>query len=95
MDRIAFSVVSKTCVKELVKVHPEWDGRTIKRNAKPRFKKMLQETPSIGSHSQNCMKMNLTGGAVWFSIYEAVEELYGRMTDNSTARCVTPHTPSH
>ena len=81
MDRIAFSVVSSTCVKKLVKVHPEWDERAIKRNAKPRFKKMLQETPSIGSHRQNCMKMNLTGGAVWFAIYEAVEELYGRMPD--------------
>ena len=55
MDRIAFSVVSKTCVKELVKEHPEWDGRIIKHNAKSRFKKMLQETPSIGSHRQNCM----------------------------------------
>ena len=27
IDRIAFSVVSNTCVKELVKVHPEWDER--------------------------------------------------------------------
>ena len=25
MDLIAFSVVSSTCVKDLVKVHPEWD----------------------------------------------------------------------
>ena len=81
MDQIAFSVVSSTCVKELVKVHPDWDGRAIKRNARPKFKKMLRETPSIGSHRQNCMKMNLTGGAVWFAIYEAVEELYGRMPD--------------
>ena len=81
MDWIAFSVVSSTCVKELVKVHPEWNGRAIMCNAKPRFKKMLRETPSIGSHRQNCMKMNLTGGAVWFAIYEAVEELYGRMPD--------------
>ena len=27
MDRVAFSVVSSTCVKELAKVHPEWDER--------------------------------------------------------------------
>ena len=39
MDRIAFSVVSSTCVKELKKAHPEWDGRAIKRNARSRFKK--------------------------------------------------------
>ena len=69
MDRIAFSVVSKTCVKELLKVHPEWDGRIIKRNAKPRFKKMLQESPSIGSHHQNCMNfegMDCTKGRSYF-----------------------------
>ena len=79
MDRIAFGVVSRVCVKELLKTHPEWDGCSIKRKARPRFKKMLRETPSIGSNRQNCMKMNLTGGAVWFAIFEAVEELYGRM----------------
>ena len=81
MDRIAFGVVSNTCVKELVKVYLDWDGRAIKRHAKPKFKKMLLDTPPIGFHRQNCMKMNLTGGAVWFAIYEAVEELYGRMPD--------------
>ena len=81
MDRIAFSVVSNTCVKELVKVHPKWDSRAIKRNARPRFKKMLKETPPIGSNRQNCMKINLVGGIVWFAIYEAVEKQYGRMSD--------------
>ena len=43
---------------------------------------MLKETPSIGSYRSNCWKMNLVGGAVWFSLYEAVEELYGRMSDD-------------
>ena len=47
MDRIAFGVVSSTCVKELVKVHPEWNGCVIKRNARPRYKKMLRDTPTI------------------------------------------------
>ena len=69
MDRIAFSVVSGTCVNELVKVHPDWDGRAIKRNARPRFTKMLRETPSIGSHRQNCIKMNLTGDPICDYLY--------------------------
>ena len=81
MDRIAFYIVCRTCIKELRKAHPEWDGRAVRYNARLRFNKMIQETPSIGSHRENCMKMNLTGGAVWFAIYEAVEELYGRMPD--------------
>ena len=79
IDRTMFAVMSSTCVKELRKEHPEWNGRAIMRNARKRVVKMLKETPSIGSYSENCWKINLVGGAVWFAIYEAVEELYGRM----------------
>lgn len=82
IDRAIFAILSRTSVKELKKEHPEWDGRAIRRNAKKRFIKMIQETPSIGSYRENCLKINLVGGAVWFAIFEAVEELYGRMTNN-------------
>ena len=77
MDRAVFAVVSNVSVKALLKEYPEWNGRNIKRLARPRYQKMLRETPDIGSYSQNCLKICLTGGAVWFSIYEAVEALYG------------------
>lgn len=80
IDRIGFYFISKVCVKQLTEEHPEWDGRAIKRIAKRQFQQMLHDTPSIGTHRQNCMKMNLTGGAVWFAIYDAVEQLYGRMS---------------
>ncbi|MBO4475642.1 MAG: L-2-amino-thiazoline-4-carboxylic acid hydrolase [Bacteroidales bacterium] len=86
MDRAVFAVVSSVSVKELRKEHPEWDGRRIKKQAKPCYLKMLQETPEIGSYSENCLKICLTGGAVWFSVYEAVEELYGKMSDELYGR---------
>ena len=82
IDRAIFAILSKTCVKELIKEHLDWDGRAIRRHAKKRFFMMLKETPDIGSFRENCMKINLVGGAVWFSIFEAVEELYGRMPDD-------------
>ena len=86
MDRAVFAVVSSVCVKALLKEHPEWNGRKIKRIAKPRYLKMLQETPQIGSYIDNCLKICLAGGAVWFSIYEAVEALYGKMSDELYGR---------
>ena len=79
IDRVIFSVLTSTCVKELQKEHPEWEEKRIRRCAKGRFLKMIRETPDIGSYSQNHLKICLVGGAVWFSIYEAVEELYGKM----------------
>lgn len=86
IDRIMFPVMSKVCIKELQKDHPEWNGRAIKQNARRRFIKMLKETPSIGRLSQNHWKFNLVGGAVWFALYEAVEELYGRMSNDLYSR---------
>ena len=41
IDRIMFPVMSKVCIKELQKDHPEWNGRAIKQNARRRFIKML------------------------------------------------------
>ena len=86
MDRAVFAVVSSVCVMALLKEHPEWNGRKIKRIAKPRYLKMLQETPQIGSYKDNCLKICLAGGAVWFSIYETVEALYGKMSDELYGR---------
>lgn len=86
IDRIMFPVMSNVCIKELRKEHPEWNGKAIKRNVKKRFFKMLKDTPSIGSIRQNHWKFNLVGGAVWFALYEAVEELYGRMSNDLYSR---------
>lgn len=86
IDKVVFAVVANTSVEELRKEHPEWKACSIKKNARPRYFKMIKETPEIGSYSQNCLKICLTGGAVWFSIYEAVEELYGKMSNELYGR---------
>ena len=86
MDRAIFAVVSNVSVMELRKEHPAWSGRKIRHLARPRYLKMLQETPDIGSYRDNCLRICLTGGAVWFSIYEAVEALYGKMPDELYGR---------
>ena len=79
IDRVIFSVLTSTCVRELQEEHPEWKEKSIRKTARRRFVKMMKDTPDIGSYSQNHLKICLVGCAVWFSIYEAVEELYGKM----------------
>ena len=86
MDRTVFSVMASACIGELLGEHPEWNGRAIRKNARGRFMQMMKDTPSIGSYAQNCWKMNLVGGAVWFSLYEAVQELYGKMPEELYSR---------
>ena len=81
IDRAMYAVMASACIKELRKENSNWDARAIRNNARRRFLKMVKDTPSIGSYKENCWKMNLVGGAVWFSLYEAVEELYGKMDD--------------
>ena len=81
-----FHVMSSACIKELRIEHPEWDTKSILKAARPRFVRMLKDTPSIGSYKENCWKMNLVGGAVWFSLYEAVETLYGKMSNELYSR---------
>ena len=45
IDKVVFAVVANTSVEELRKEHPEWKACSIKKNARPRYFKMIKETP--------------------------------------------------
>lgn len=81
IDRIMFPVMSKVCIKELQKDHPEWNGRAIKQNARRRFIKMLKETPSIGRLSQNHWKF------IWLAELSGLP--YMRPWKSYTVECPT------
>lgn len=49
-----------------------------KKKAKRLFRQMAARTPEIGSLAENPLRMCLSGGMVWLSIYEAAE---GSMDD--------------
>lgn len=50
---------------------PDWDLPALKRAAKKRFRQMAERTPEIGSLSKNSLRICLSGGMVWLSVYEA------------------------
>lgn len=52
---------------------PDWDLRALKREAKKRYRQMAARTPDIGGLSQNSLRICLSGGMVWLSVYQAAE----------------------
>ena len=65
------------CFKVLREECPEWDICQLRKEAKKRYREIVDATPSIGSYRDNSLKKNLTGGMVWIAIYETAKERYG------------------
>ena len=76
-DRFMWLFLKGVCLKTLKTEHPEWDYKYIAKTAKQTYRSMVEQTPSIGSYSENSLKKNLTGGMVWIAVFEAAREKYG------------------
>ncbi|MBQ9471091.1 MAG: L-2-amino-thiazoline-4-carboxylic acid hydrolase [Bacteroidales bacterium] len=81
IDHMIWRMIAPTCLKELAAKRPEWDIRAVRREAKRWFKRIVRETPSIGSIRQNPMRLQLNGASVWFAMYEAAHVLYADSMD--------------
>jgi len=64
---------------------PGWDLSALKRNAKRIYKQMANRTPEIGSLSKNSLRICLSCGMVWLSVYEAAD---GKMNEDCFAGMV-------
>ena len=66
-------------------------GRSVsKKKSKAIFRQMVARTPDIGSLMENPLRICLSGGMVWLSIYEAAEgkleeTVFGEMVTTSMA----------
>ncbi|MDO4331302.1 MAG: L-2-amino-thiazoline-4-carboxylic acid hydrolase [Eubacteriales bacterium] len=58
--------------------NPEWDIAGLKRKAKRIYIEMATRTPEIGSLRNNSLRICLSGGMVWLSVYEAAD---GKMSE--------------
>ncbi len=77
MDRLMWHLMQGTCMKALRQEKPKWDYGWLRKEAKKRFREIVEETPSIGSYKENSLRKNLNGGMVWMAIYEIAHERYG------------------
>lgn len=81
IDHFIWWFMASTCTTELEKARPHWDIALLRKKSGKRFRQILQSTPSIGSYSENSLRVSLNGATAWFAIFEVAKELYGNEMD--------------
>lgn len=83
-DKLMWHFMQERCFSVLREECPEWDISQLRKEAKKRYREIVDATPSIGSYRDNSLKKNLTGGMVWIAIYETAKERYGEKNVDSS-----------
>ncbi|AIZ37140.1 L-2-amino-thiazoline-4-carboxylic acid hydrolase [Parvimonas micra] len=83
-EKIMWYVLSPTIFKFIKQYWKDIDIKNVKRISKKNYKDMIKRTPDIGSLRKNPLRVCLTSGILWLSIYEAMEgkmdqEQFGEM----------------
>lgn len=83
-EKIMWYVLSPTIFQFIKQYWKDIDIKNVKRISKKNYKDMIKRTPDIGSLRKNPLRVCLTSGILWLSIYEAIEgkmdqEQFGEM----------------
>lgn len=83
-----WAALAPAAFRYLAQQEPGWDISALKKKSKQIYRQMISRTPDIGGMMQNPLRLCLTGGALWLSIYEAAEgsmseERFGGMVSAS------------
>ena len=83
-EKIIWAVLSPTIFQFIKQYWKDIDIKNVKRISKKNYKDMIKRTPDIGSLRKNPLRVCLTSGILWLSIYEAMEgkmdqEQFGEM----------------
>lgn len=83
-EKIMWYVLSPTIFQFIKQYWKDIDIKNVKRISKRNYKDMIKRTPEIGSLRKNPLRVCLTSGILWLSIYEAMEgkmdqEQFGEM----------------
>lgn len=73
------------CLKKDI---PSLNIQALKKKAKKNYKEMVGRTPDIGPMTKNPLRVSLSGGIVWLSIYDAMDgamthEQFGKMVSST------------
>lgn len=77
-EAMLWRVMTPAMFRWLAAQKPDWEIKPLKRSAKRIYRQMAARTPEIGSLSKNSLRLCLSAGMVWLSVYEAAE---GRMDE--------------
>lgn len=73
-EKIIWAVLSPTIFQFIKQYWKDIDIKNVKRISKNNYKDMIKRTPDIGSLRKNPLRVCLTSGILWLSIYGAMEE---------------------
>lgn len=73
-ERLMWAAIAPAAFRYLAKQELGWDISALKQRSRQIYRQMVSRTPDIGSMMENPLRVCLTGGMLWLSIYKAAEE---------------------
>lgn len=77
-ETLMWHALTPTLFRWLGGQKPTWDSADLKKTAKRIYIEMVARTPEIGSLRNNSLRICLSGGMVWLSVYKAAD---GKMSE--------------
>lgn len=77
-ERLMWHALTPAMFHYLRAHEPTWDLSALKKQSKKEFCDMVSHTPDIGSLKENALRICLSAGMVWLSVYKAAD---GKMSD--------------
>ena len=71
--KIIWYALSHTIFKFIKQYWKDIDIKSIKSLSKDNYKAIIKLTPDIGSFGKNPLRIPLTGGILWLSVYDAMQ----------------------
>ncbi|MCM1189618.1 MAG: L-2-amino-thiazoline-4-carboxylic acid hydrolase [bacterium] len=84
-ETLMWHALAPTAFRYLAEQEPGLDMAALKRRSRRIYREMTARTPDIGSLTENPLRICLSGGMLWLSVYEAME---GRMSEERFAGMV-------
>lgn len=84
-EALMWGVMTPAMFKWLKRREPGWNISALKRDAKRIYREMTGRTPEIGSLKENPLRICLSAGMMWLSVYQAAA---GRMDEDCFAGMV-------
>ncbi len=84
-ETMIWLAMAPAALRYLAKAEPGWDIPGLKRKTRETYRQIIARTPDIGSMAENFLRVCLTAGMLWLSLYEAAE---GKMSEARFASMV-------
>ena len=85
-EKMMWSAMTPSIFKYIAAHCRNSDVSEVKKKSRKKLKDMLSRTPDIGGFTKNPLRICLTGGIIWLSVYEAMD---GAMSHEQFGEMVT------